>query len=54
MKRYIKSNHNYPTENIVYENDNVVVVEYPNGTATYDKHNGMLMSWHGEEYKKNE
>lgn len=47
MKRYIKSSYNYPSDNIVYENDNVVIVEYPNGTATYDKHTGMLMSWEG-------
>lgn len=53
MKSHIKSNHKDLSENIVFENDNVIIIEYPNGTATYDKHNGMLMSWHGEEYKEN-
>lgn len=47
MERYTKSNHNYPSENIVYENDNVIIVEYPNGTATYDKRTDMLILWEG-------
>lgn len=47
LKRYIRFNHNYPSDNIVYENDNVIIVEHPNGTATYDKHTGMLISWEG-------
>ncbi len=51
MKRYIKYNNNLkylPKDiNILYEDDHIVTIEYSNGTATYDKHNGALLSWKG-------
>ena len=52
MKRYIKfsSNLKYlPKDvNILYEDDHIVTIEYSSGIATYDKHNGALLSWKGE------
>ena len=53
MKRYIKfsSNLKYlPKDvNILYEDDHIVTIEYSSGIATYDKHNGALLSWKGED-----
>lgn len=31
----------------VYEDDYIVIYEYPNGTMTIDKNTGMMISWEG-------
>lgn len=47
MKRYIKSSDF--SEKIIYEDDDIIIVSYSNGTATYDKHTGLLVSWEGAD-----
>ena len=45
MKRYIKSSDS--SEKIICEDDDIITIAQSNGTATYDKHTGLLLSWEG-------
>lgn len=36
---------------VIEEDGDIIVIEYINGIASYDKETGMLISWEGEQCK---